>query len=232
MTESRRPATGAMADDPENFLGRWSRRKRAGGAAPVLPAVADAPPAPEFDMATAEPLPAVPPGADPEERDSGRRKEGEAPDETDDPAADLPDVESLAEDSDYTGFLRKGVPEQLQKRALRKLWASNPIFGFRDGLDDYDEDFGLYFSKAAGQVVKTAWKLGKGFSGEDDKPAEDEAKDEAGEEAGEEAAGTATAATGDAAPKTPGTQVTQGTDEIVEGAETSAEEPAKADKPA
>ena len=33
------------------------------------------------------------------------------------------------------------MPEKLARAAMRKLWRSDPIFGFRDGLDDYDEDF-------------------------------------------------------------------------------------------
>ena len=54
---------------------------------------------------------------------------------------DLPDVETLEKDSDYTPFLAEGVPEALRKLALRKLWASDPILANLDGLNDYDEDF-------------------------------------------------------------------------------------------
>ncbi len=53
----------------------------------------------------------------------------------------LPEIESLEKESDYTVFLKDGVPEKLRRLALRKLWSSNPLFGFRDGLNDYDEDF-------------------------------------------------------------------------------------------
>ncbi len=54
--------------------------------------------------------------------------------------ADMPPLESLTENSDYTGFLSPGVSEVLRKQALRKLFSS-PSFNFRDGLDDYD---GIY----------------------------------------------------------------------------------------
>jgi len=53
----------------------------------------------------------------------------------------LPDVATLEEGSDYRAFMSEGVPDKLRRLALRKLWASNPLFGFRDGLNDYDEDF-------------------------------------------------------------------------------------------
>lgn len=54
--------------------------------------------------------------------------------------ADMPTLDSLNEDSDYTGFLSPKVSEALRKQALRKLFQS-PVFNIRDGLDDYDDDF-------------------------------------------------------------------------------------------
>jgi len=59
--------------------------------------------------------------------------------------ADMPPLESLNEDSDYTGFLSPKVSEALRKQALRKLFGS-PAFNIRDGLDDYDGDY-TYFEK-------------------------------------------------------------------------------------
>jgi hypothetical protein len=54
--------------------------------------------------------------------------------------ASLPPVESLDAASDYTAFLKDGVPEELKRLALRKAWASDPaIAGFR-GLCEYDWD--------------------------------------------------------------------------------------------
>jgi len=52
--------------------------------------------------------------------------------------ADMPAIESLTEDSDYSGYLSPKVSEALRKQALRKLFHS-PGFNVRDGLDDYDE---------------------------------------------------------------------------------------------
>lgn len=54
--------------------------------------------------------------------------------------ADMPPLESLTEDSDYSGFLSPRVSEALRKQALRKLFHSAGI-NVRDGLNEYDEDF-------------------------------------------------------------------------------------------
>ena len=59
------------------------------------------------------------------------------PEET---APELPPLESLDEDSDYSAFLGDGVPADVKQQALRKLFHS-PKFNIRDGLDDYDWDF-------------------------------------------------------------------------------------------
>ncbi len=123
-----------MADEGEGPLARWSRLKRRsrnagsgrrGGAAPVTVANVD----PGFPAASApgDGLPATAPGED-------------APAGED---AALPPIDSLDKDSDYTPFLKEGVPEKLARVAMRKLWRSDPIFGFRDGLDDYDEDYSI-----------------------------------------------------------------------------------------
>ena len=61
--------------------------------------------------------------------------------ETDLPTdADMPPIQSLTEDSDYSGFLSPKVSETLRKQALRKLFHST-AFNICDGLDDYDGDY-------------------------------------------------------------------------------------------
>ena len=74
---------------------------------------------------------------------------------------DLPDIKTLNESSDYTPFMKDGVPEKLKRLALRKLWKSNPAFGFIDGLDDYDEDYSAIGIVA--QEIFTNYKPGKGM---------------------------------------------------------------------
>lgn len=128
----------AVADDAESFLARWSRRKQAmrGGRA----AEPSAGPA-EDKSADHRPPPPAPPDA-------------EAP-------PDLPAVDTLTKDSDYTGFLRAGVPEALRRSALRKLWTSDPVLANLDGLVEYGEDFGATF-RAPG-IVETVYRIGEGM---------------------------------------------------------------------
>ena len=54
--------------------------------------------------------------------------------------ADMPPLESLGPESDYSGFMSPGVSEELRRLALRKLFRS-PLYNITDGLDDYDDDF-------------------------------------------------------------------------------------------
>ena len=57
--------------------------------------------------------------------------------------ADMPALETLGEDSDYSGFLSPEVSEALRKKALRKMFHL-ATYNITDGLDDYDEDFTIY----------------------------------------------------------------------------------------
>jgi hypothetical protein len=70
--------------------------------------------------------------------------------------ADLPDVDSLDADSDYTPFLRDGVPDDIRNMALRKLWRSDAVFANLDGLNDYDEDFGAILKAGQAFMEKLA----------------------------------------------------------------------------
>ena len=73
----------------------------------------------------------------------------------------LPDPESLKLGDDFKAFMSKAVPEHLRKRALRKLWRSNPVLACVDGLNDYDDD---YLTGSTGQgVIKTGYQVGKGM---------------------------------------------------------------------
>lgn len=54
--------------------------------------------------------------------------------------ADMPPIESLDEDSDYSPFLSPGVSDDLRQQAMRKLF-TQPDFNITDGLNDYDEDY-------------------------------------------------------------------------------------------
>ena len=110
-----------LENDGEGFVARWSRRKTKERER-------------QYDT-NAENL---------KEEDvvSLREKTADGKDnEERTPIDDLPDIDTLNKDSDYTPFLKDGVPKKLKRLALRKLWMSDPAFGVVDGLDDYAEDF-------------------------------------------------------------------------------------------
>lgn len=69
--------------------------------------------------------------------------------------ADMPDIETLDENSDYAGFMSEGVSEELRTIALRKLFRSAG-FNIRDGLDDYDDDFTSF--PALGDLITSDMK--------------------------------------------------------------------------
>lgn len=73
----------------------------------------------------------------------------------------LPDPDTLCRGDDFSAFLAKGVPERLRRRALRRLWVSNPTLACLDGLNDYDSDF--TDAATCVDVLKTAYKVGRGF---------------------------------------------------------------------
>jgi hypothetical protein len=140
-----------MADE-EGFVRRWSRRKSAArerARGPERepaeePEGADVPSAPQ-------PQASAPPAQGLEPRD---------PEPALDPDS-LPDIESLTYESDYTAFLRKGVPAELRKQALRRLWRSDPVLANLDGLLEYGEDYTKIGTVKS--VVRTAYQVGRGM---------------------------------------------------------------------
>ena len=74
---------------------------------------------------------------------------------------DLPDPDSLGPGDDFSAFMKAAVPESIRRRALRKLWLSNPVLANLDELVDYGEDF----TDAATVVdnLQTAYQVGKGM---------------------------------------------------------------------
>jgi hypothetical protein len=142
-----------MAEDREPFLKRWARLK------------SERPnPAPE------EPAPAavVQPVEVPQEPEQVRPE-------------DLPPIEELTAESDFTPFLKAGVPEELKRLALRKLWRSDPVFANLDGLVEYGEDFGAAFRNPG--PVATLFRIGRGMPGPGDEEAAEEQPEEAAQAA-------------------------------------------------
>ena len=121
-----------MSTEPESFLARWSRRKRAAereavrspdSAAPELPA----PSAQVGGQAVAGDAPV-----------SASAAVGERAQTTEVP---LPPIESLdGLRSDYQAFFQQPVDDELRHAALKKLFA-DPHFNQMDMLDVYVDDY-------------------------------------------------------------------------------------------
>lgn len=111
--------------DQEPLLSRWSRRKLQ---------------SPEDTLAEDARIELQKPLASNERSvDSrpGQDSTAETPILTD---ADMPDVSTLTEDSDFSPFMSAGVSDELRNQALRRLFRA-PVFNLTDGLDEYDEDY-------------------------------------------------------------------------------------------
>jgi hypothetical protein len=116
-----------MTDHDESALARWSRRKREASAAA------------KAGMDRQDAKPDVAKEAPPNTESSSESRAEEAEPQVS--VEDLPDVETLTYESDFTVFLQRGVPDALRSMALAKLWRSDPILANLDGLNDYDDDY-------------------------------------------------------------------------------------------
>lgn len=74
---------------------------------------------------------------------------------------ELPDPDTLGLGDDFSAFMAKAVPDRIRRRALRKLWLSNPVLANVDMLVDYGEDF--TDSAMAVENIQTAYQVGKGM---------------------------------------------------------------------
>lgn len=162
-----------MSDD-DRFLSRWSRRKlaekqREDLGLPEL--VEETEPAPEDLSALADDDPPPAEAKAPGELDTDADPEA---DRERHPAEDI-DIESLTKESDFTIFMQKGVPAALKKRALRKLWTSDPVLANLDGLNDYED---MEWTYGLSDRATTGWKLGRGFLSDKDLGLEDAAEDD------------------------------------------------------
>jgi hypothetical protein len=101
----------------EDFLKRWSRRKRE---------VAKAEAEPPAEAKPAEPQPQL---------DATRTTEPEFD------LASLPPIESISALTDVTAFLRAGVPAELTRAALRRVWTADPAIRNFVGLAENAWDF-------------------------------------------------------------------------------------------
>ncbi|MGY3574441.1 MULTISPECIES: DUF3306 domain-containing protein [unclassified Bradyrhizobium] len=103
-----------MSED--KFLTRWSRRKQEAkaNATPPDPAMRD-------DMQS--PPPAV------------------KDDDAEFDLASLPSIDTITSATDITAFLRKGIPQELRRAALRRAWSADPVIRDFVGLAENAWDF-------------------------------------------------------------------------------------------
>lgn len=121
-----------MSGDDE-FLARWAKRKQEARRKP-----------------SPEPPPPDQPVMDPE------KSEAEVLEEL-----GLPDPDTLGPGDDFKAFMAKVVPDQIRRRALRRLWGTNPALANLDELLDYGED---YTDKATVVAnLQSAYQAGRGY---------------------------------------------------------------------
>ena len=113
-----------MAND-DGFLSRWSRRKadvREGRPLdePQVAPIAVTAPVPQPGVASS-----VTPSA-----------------QVTKPSPSLADAQQLTPESDFTGFMARGVAPEVKNAAMKKLFA-DPHFNVMDRLDIYIDDYGL-----------------------------------------------------------------------------------------
>ena len=106
------------------FLRRWSQRKLAASR--------------EAGATTTKATPAIATDTRPNAPDVAKADE---PSPAVDPATELPPIDSLTFESDFTAFMKPNITPQLRRDALRKLF-SDPRFNVMDGLDVYIDDYG------------------------------------------------------------------------------------------
>lgn len=135
------PPTGEAAHEAdgtrEPFLRRWSRLKADSATRPD-----------EASVPEAEPGSGAP-GQD--EKQQGQEEAAELPPGDE----DMPPLESLDENSDFSGFMSPRVSAALRKQALRKLFRS-PKFNVISELDDYIDDYRNY--PALGDIMTSDMK--------------------------------------------------------------------------
>jgi hypothetical protein len=104
----------------EDFLSRWSRRKRSAEESGQTPE----PPAAELSTLAG----------------SGAEKPGQSKEEEFD-LSTLPSLESIVPGTDMSVFLQKGVPLDLTRAALRRAWSADPAIRDFIGLAENAWDF-------------------------------------------------------------------------------------------
>ena len=137
-----------MSREGESRLGRWARLKAEARAAERVAepeAEVVSPPATVASEAPA-PVPSVP----------EKREEAEVK------PVELPPLENLTKDSDFSLFMRGGVPDGARKAALRKLWTLDAHFAQIDISECHSIDFNAVPTFPEG-LKNTIYRAGRGM---------------------------------------------------------------------
>ena len=110
--------------EPENFLARWSRRK----------AEAEQPADRAHDANEKLEHPKQP------DQVAAEAEKGEDKKEQVD-LSKLPPIESIGPETDIRAFLQKGIPPELTRAALRRVWTSDPAIRNFIGIAENQYDF-------------------------------------------------------------------------------------------
>lgn len=118
--------------EPEDFLARWSRRKRDAKAEPV-----DRP-------AGEEPIPADASN----DAQTLAHQAGEAMHEDVFDLSRLPSLDSIGPETDISVFMQPGIPAALSRAALRRAWSADPairdFIGICENSWDFTADDGMH----------------------------------------------------------------------------------------
>lgn len=132
-----------MSSD-RGFLSRWSERKTLAAEGEVLPDEAEL-----LDQ-----------NVEAENR-SDSNEDADLSDEELLKKYNLPDPESIKDESGLDRFMSGEMPERLRQIALRRLWRLNPLFGVVDDMVEYGEDYTDAATVIEG--MQTAYTAGKGY---------------------------------------------------------------------
>ena len=122
----------ANDDTPAGFLSRWSRRKVDERAGRPLDEPKPTP------TVTSGSLPAVAPN----QVLSADAPPAHAEEPANQPSLTLADAQQLTPESDYTGFMARGVAPDVKNAAMKKLF-TDPHFNVMDRMDIYIDDYGI-----------------------------------------------------------------------------------------